>query len=354
MDVTINDPVDNAIHCSQVLGLSFKWLQYLQSKFQAASKGSPMTVTINGDNVEETNQIEVTQNAADEASELTCVPDCPQEEYVYDYQYSDNGGDKGGHSKPKPAPKPAAPKPKPTPPQATAAPKPLGPPTHIDDSYGSSNYDEYDEYDQGNDQYDQETVLFNDYDYEVNSDDQTQQQQDSSTAKPEKSPLSETEFFVVPQPLFPHPHPHHPHHPGFFAPPPFPHPPPFFPPFFNITQSPSVPSTGETDYAYEEEPVVDVVVDYEYPEQASDDYAQVDTLPSDKYSDYEYDYEEPAIVTVPEPAPAPTAAPVPAPAEDKATQGCPGGDLETCIDVCPGFNKVAFGLCVAECGKRCP
>merc|ERR1711935_285288 len=228
-----------------------------------------------------------TQNAADEASELTCVPDCPQEEYVYDYQYSDNGGDKGGHSKPKPAPKPAAPKPKPTPPQATAAPKPLGPPTYIDDSYGSTNYDEYDEYDQGNDQYDQETVLFNDYDYEVNSDDQTQQQQ------------------------------------------------------------------GETDYAYEEEPVVDVVVDYEYPEQASDDYAQVDTLPSDKYSDYEYDYEEPAIVTVPEPAPAPTAAPAPAPAEDKATQGCPGGDLETCIDVCPGFNKVAFGLCVAECGKRC-
>ena len=71
---------------SQVLGLSFKWLQYLKSKFQSASKGSPMTVTINGDNVEETNQIEVTQNAADDASELTCVPDCPQEEYVYDYQ----------------------------------------------------------------------------------------------------------------------------------------------------------------------------------------------------------------------------------------------------------------------------
>ena len=36
------------------------------------------------------------------------------------------------------------------------------------------------------------------------------------------------------------------------------------------------------------------------------------------------------------------------------TAGCPGGDLVTCIDVCPGFNKVAFGLCVTECGKRCP
>ena len=86
MDVTINDPVDNAIHCSQVLAMSFKWLQYLQSKFQAASKGSPMTVTINGDNVEETNQLEIVQNAADEASILTCVPDCPQDDYVYDYQ----------------------------------------------------------------------------------------------------------------------------------------------------------------------------------------------------------------------------------------------------------------------------
>lgn len=86
MEVTINDPVDNEIHCSQVLGLSLKWLQYFQSVFQSASKGSPMTVTINGDNVEETNQIEVAQNAADESSVLTCTPECPQDEYEYDYQ----------------------------------------------------------------------------------------------------------------------------------------------------------------------------------------------------------------------------------------------------------------------------
>ena len=45
-----------------------------------------MTVTINGDNVEETNQIEVAQNAADESSVLTCTPECPQDEYEYDYQ----------------------------------------------------------------------------------------------------------------------------------------------------------------------------------------------------------------------------------------------------------------------------
>jgi len=49
-----------------------------------------MTVTINGDNVEETNELQIVQNAADDESILTCVPDCPQEEYVYDYQYSDS------------------------------------------------------------------------------------------------------------------------------------------------------------------------------------------------------------------------------------------------------------------------
>ena len=34
---------------------------------------------------------------------------------------------------------------------------------------------------------------------------------------------------------------------------------------------------------------------------------------------------------------------------------CPGGDLESCVDVCPGqFGAKVFGLCVASCGKRCP
>ena len=45
-----------------------------------------MTITINGENVEDLNNIEITQNAADEGSTLTCVPDCPQEEYEYDYE----------------------------------------------------------------------------------------------------------------------------------------------------------------------------------------------------------------------------------------------------------------------------
>ena len=73
-------------HSPQVLGLSPGWLEYFQSMFQAASQGSPMTVTINGENVEDINNIEITQNAADEESPLTCVPDCPQEEYEYNYE----------------------------------------------------------------------------------------------------------------------------------------------------------------------------------------------------------------------------------------------------------------------------
>ena len=70
----------------QVLGMSSSWLDYLQSIFQSASKGSPMTVTINGEKVEELNAIEITQNAADEESPLTCTPECPQEDYEYSYE----------------------------------------------------------------------------------------------------------------------------------------------------------------------------------------------------------------------------------------------------------------------------
>jgi hypothetical protein len=34
---------------------------------------------------------------------------------------------------------------------------------------------------------------------------------------------------------------------------------------------------------------------------------------------------------------------------------CPGGDLEACVDVCPGeFGAKVFGFCVGSCGRRCP
>ena len=39
----------------------------------------------------ESNQVEVSQNAADDNSPLDCSPECTQEEYVYDYQYADSG-----------------------------------------------------------------------------------------------------------------------------------------------------------------------------------------------------------------------------------------------------------------------
>ena len=42
-------------------------------------------------------------------------------------------------------------------------------------------------------------------------------------------------------------------------------------------------------------------------------------------------------------------------AQDVGDNVCPGGDLETCVDVCPGqYGARVFGLCVASCGKRCP
>merc|ERR1719278_1089707 len=54
---------------------------------------SPLTWKLTGD--VESNQIEVSQNAADENFPLDCNPECPQEEYLYDYQYA--GGDTAGH-----------------------------------------------------------------------------------------------------------------------------------------------------------------------------------------------------------------------------------------------------------------
>ena len=47
---------------------------------QSAPKSSPLTFGIDGD--ASSNQWEVSQNAADESSTLTCTPDCPQQEYV--------------------------------------------------------------------------------------------------------------------------------------------------------------------------------------------------------------------------------------------------------------------------------
>jgi len=55
---------------------------------QSVPKSSPLTWKLVGD--PEENQIEVRQNAGDEASPLDCDPECPQEEYVYDYAYADS------------------------------------------------------------------------------------------------------------------------------------------------------------------------------------------------------------------------------------------------------------------------
>merc|ERR1712083_1258743 len=61
---------------------------------QSVPKSSPLTWNLVGD--PEENQIEVRQNAGDEASPLTCSPECPQEEYVYDYAYADSDSGHGG------------------------------------------------------------------------------------------------------------------------------------------------------------------------------------------------------------------------------------------------------------------
>ena len=99
-----------------------------------------------------------------------------------------------------------------------------------------------------------------------------------------------------------------------------------------------VPDYEEENYDYKQE--TEENYDYE------PDYEAVPDLPVADYEDYETALRSGSN----EGSKGQSAAPLPL----TDTQGCPGGDLDTCIDVCPGFNKVAFGLCVAECGQRCP
>lgn len=33
---------------------------------------------------------------------------------------------------------------------------------------------------------------------------------------------------------------------------------------------------------------------------------------------------------------------------------CPGGDIEACVEVCPGTSTRVYGACVRGCDKRCP
>ncbi len=40
--------------------------------------------------------------------------------------------------------------------------------------------------------------------------------------------------------------------------------------------------------------------------------------------------------------------------EVPSTAECPGGNLDDCIDACPGFHAKAFSICVGQCGNRCP
>merc|ERR1719389_1397804 len=81
---------------------------------QSVPIASPLTWNLVGDPDE--NQIEVRQNAGDEASPLTCSPECPQEEYVYDYAYADSDSSHGGPEETPPTrPKPQEPVASPSP-----------------------------------------------------------------------------------------------------------------------------------------------------------------------------------------------------------------------------------------------
>ena len=104
-------------------------------------------------------------------------------------------------------------------------------------------------------------------------------------------------------------------------------------------------------------PLPDLEEETNYFSDYTSDYQQYNTLEEEEYNtatDYDYDYTD-------------QASDVPVTGGDGDAVGggggggggggvvCPGGDLYTCIDVCPGqFGARVFGLCVATCGRRCP
>jgi len=276
--------------------MSSSWLDYLQSIFQSASKGSPMTVTINGEKVEELNAIEITQNAADEESPLTCTPECPQEDYEYSYEYADS--DHGSKDKPDDKPKP------PPTNNAQEGPKKInGRPTeeyseeysdeyndeeYYDEDYEDENYgtdyedDNYGSENDGNHDNSEAATDDNDYEYE--------DQEDANEVSEIDEYIDSREGESVDTPIVPP----------------------------EETDTESCPG-GDRDICMSVCP----------------DDPSVSDLCKDECNE-----RCPSNEALEE--------------ESLDNQSCPGGDLDSCIDVCPGFNKVAFGLCVAECGERCP
>ena len=68
-----------------------KEITFALSKGRIFDETLPILRTVRMEPIEnftESNQFEVRQNAGDDNSPLTCDPECPQEEYVYDYQYA--------------------------------------------------------------------------------------------------------------------------------------------------------------------------------------------------------------------------------------------------------------------------
>lgn len=106
-----------------------------------------------------------------------------------------------------------------------------------------------------------------------------------------------------------------------------------------------LPPVNNPVYDYPEEETVyedvdNTVEDIEYTVE-SEDYAEysndVSVNENEDYS-YDVDYTDEDINAV-----------------EEVNSACPGGDLESCVDVCPGqYGAKVFGLCVGSCGRRCP
>merc|ERR1740128_1600756 len=254
---------------------------------------SPLTWKLTGD--VESNQIAVTQNAADDKSPLDCTPECPQEEYVYDYQYA--GSDHASQDQDvvdveAPAPVPALPAPNPVRNQIQE--------DYQDDDYfndkiviedyqvnsdtGASAGGDFDsDYNSGNeDPYD---TSYDDSSYDTSQDTSYDNSYDNNYDDPQ-------------------------------------------------SQDTNYDDSKSQDTNYDDSQSHDSNYDDSH-DESYDSYDGGDNVVFEK---------ENAIESLPSPS-------------QDATGGgqCPGGELVACVDICPGhFGPRVFGACVSSCGRRCP
>lgn len=273
-EIVLGSPNASEIHASQVRifappnhTLNLEKRENPIVLMQSVPMSSPLTFTVTGAE-EGDNQIQVSQNSADDASPLQCTPECPESpSYEYNYEYY------GSHQ------------------------------ADLEDQFAN-----YEDTQQGQQQQQQQQQPPRRQQQQQHPPRQQQQQPPRRQQQQQQPPRQQQQQ----QQQQPKRHQQQ-------------------PPRQQQQQPPRPPKSihhpAPAEYPEDHEPYSD------------------GNLYDDDYSDYQvpqlpnavsYDDDDSADLAV-----------------RGAPSGCPGGDLDRCIDVCPGSHPKAYTICVTTCGNRC-